>query len=506
MKLTRMTIMTALATALLPMAANAQQALTLEECRDLAVMNNKELKIAEQQIKIAGYDRKIALANYLPNISATAGYMYNSHNLSLISKDASDFLTGTGTNLQEALQDKLTGILSDPNIGQLVASSPELQALVGQLKGIDIATPINKIGNEINDAFAIDIEHVFAGVISLQQPVFMGGKIVAANRIAKLAEDLAKDKYDMAYQDVIINVDQAYWQIVSVAGKVRLAEAYADLLHQMEHDVEIMIAEGVATESDALTVKVKANEADMLLTKARNGMVLSKMLLCKLCGMELGSEITLADENIEKFPMAQIAPYGSMDDVFNARPEIRSLNTASEIYRKKVAVTRADMMPHIALTANYFVTNPNLRHGWSTTWDDMFNVGVMVKIPIIHGCETMNKVRKAKAEAALTQFRLDDAKEKITLQVTQCREQESEAIEKLIMAESNLASAEDNMRTATIGFTEGVVTTNTVIQAQTAWLKAHSEYIEAGVELQICEVSRRKAEGRFQHGTACEMR
>ncbi|MDE5891269.1 MAG: TolC family protein, partial [Bacteroidales bacterium] len=126
--------------------------------------------------------------------------------------------------------------------------------------------------------------------------------------------------------------------------------------------------------------------------------------------------------------------------------------------------------------------------------------GVMVKIPIIHGCETMNRVRKAKAEAALTQFRLEDAKEMITLQVTQCREQESEALEKLIMAESNLASAEDNMRTASIGFTEGIVTTNTVLQAQAAWLKAHSEYIEAGVELQMCEVSRRKAEGRICSG------
>ena len=499
MKLTRMTLLTALGLTFLPMAADAQM-LTLEECREMAVMNNKDLQIAQQKIQIAGYDRKIALANYFPNVSATGGYMYNSHNLSLISQDASNALTGTGTHLQGAFTDKITAILSDPAIGQIVAGSPELQKVVQQLQGIDIATPINKIGSEINDAFTIDIEHMFAGAVSLQQPVFMGGKIVAANRIAKLAEDLAKEQYDIAYQDVVVNVDQAYWQIVSVAGKVRLAEAYADLLHQMEHDVDIMIAEGVATGSDALTIKVKANEADMLLTKARNGMVLSKMLLCKLCGLDLGSEITLADEKIEKFPMAQIAPPTTMEEIFDARPEIRSLSTASEIYRKKVAVTRADMMPHIAITANYFVTNPNLRHGWQTTWDGMFNAGVMVKIPIIHGCETMNRVRKAKAEAALTQFRLEDAKEMITLQVTQCREQESEALEKLIMAESNLASAEDNMRTASIGFTEGIVTTNTVLQAQAAWLKAHSEYIEAGVELQMCEVSRRKAEGRICSG------
>jgi len=497
MKLTKFTFAAALCLTFLP--AHAAQPLSLEECRQMAVMNNKDLKIAEQKVQIAGYDRKIALANYFPDISATAGYMYNSHNLSLLSEENSKALSQAGTSLQGALQDKLMSILSDPSVGLIVAGSPELQLLIKQFQGIDIATPINNIGYEIGQSFAIDIEHIFAGAVSLKQPVFTGGKIVAANRIAKLAEELAKEQYDMAYQDVIVNVDQAYWQIVSVAGKVRLAEAYADLLHQMEHDVDIMIAEGVATESDALAIKVKANEADMLLTKARNGMVLSKMLLCKLCGMDLGTEVVLADENLEKIPMPQVAPYGNLEDVFSLRPEIRSLETAGEIYKKKVALVRADMMPHIALTGNYLITNPNMRHGWNTGWDGIFNAGVMVQIPIIHGCETMNKVRKAKAEAALTQFKIEDAKEKVTLQVTQCREQESEAIEKLLMAESNLASAEDNLRTATIGFTEGVVTTNTVLQAQTAWLKANSEYIEAGVELQMCDVSRRKAEGRLEY-------
>ncbi len=103
---------------------------------------------------------------------------------------------------------------------------------------------------------------------------------MAANRIAGLAEELAQNQYETAYRDVTADVDQAYWQIVSIAGKARLAEAYSDLLHQMERDVKMMIAEGVATESDALAIKVKANEADMLLTKAQNGLVLSKMLLC----------------------------------------------------------------------------------------------------------------------------------------------------------------------------------------------------------------------------------
>ena len=149
-------------------------------------------------------------------------------------------------------------------------------------------------------------------------------------------------------------------------------------------------------------------------------------------------------------------------------------------------MARADMMPRIALTANYLLTNPNVYHGYRNNFGGIFNVGVAVNIPIIHGCEAMQKVRKAKAEAVLTGYQLEDAKEMISLQVA----------EKLNMAESNLASAEENLRTATVGYTEGVIPANTLMAAQTAWMQAHSEYIDAGVEMQVTEVNLALAEGR----------
>lgn len=52
-----------------------------------------------------------------------------------------------------------------------------------------------------------------------------------------------------------------------------------------------MIAEGVATKADGLSVKVKVNEAEMTLTKVNDGLSLSKMLLCQLCGLDLSSPI-----------------------------------------------------------------------------------------------------------------------------------------------------------------------------------------------------------------------
>lgn len=481
----------------LPTYAGAQQVLTLDECRQMAVENNNSLKTAQQKIKVAGYDRNIALANYFPKITATGTYMYTSRDWKLIDDDKAAEIQNAGTTLQNDVTDKMMQIMSDKDVMTKYMTDAAFKKLIDGLQTTDIATPINAIGQHITEALTLDMHNLCGAVVSVQQPVFMGGKIVASNQMAKYAEELAKSQYDAEHAQVLADIEQAYWQIVSIAAKKNLAENYADLLRQMGKDVDALVAEGFATPSDALTIKVKMNEAEMLYTKATNGLALAKMLLCKECGLPLDSEITLADETLDAIPVPQMSPVISDEEVYAARPEIKSLDLAKKIYEKKVAVVRADGLPTVAVMANYAVTNPNVFNGFQNKFGGFFSAGVLVNVPIFHGTEAIQKTRKAKAEAALTQYRLDDAKEMISLQVAQLRQQEGEALEKLTMAESNLENAEENLRVATAGWNEGMIASNVVLQAQTAWLQAHSEYIETGVELQMCSVNLAKAEGRL---------
>lgn len=481
----------------LPTYAGAQQVLTLDECRQMAVENNNSLKTAQQKIKVAGYDRNIALANYFPKITATGTYMYTSRDWKLIDDDKAAEIQNAGTTLQNDVTNKMMQIMSDKDVMTKYMTDAAFKKLIDGLQTTDIATPINAIGQHITDALTLDMHNLCGAVVSVQQPVFMGGKIVASNQMAKYAEELAQSQYDAEHAQVLADIEQAYWQIVSIAAKKNLAENYADLLRQMGKDVDALVAEGFATPSDALTIKVKMNEAEMLYTKATNGLVLAKMLLCKECGLPLDSEITLADETLDAIPVPQMSPVISDEEVYAARPEIKSLDLAKKIYDKKVAVVRADGLPTVAVMANYTVTNPNVFNGFQNKFGGFFSAGVLVNVPIFHGTEAIQKTRKAKAEAALTQYRLDDAKEMISLQVAQLRQQEGEALEKLTMAESNLENAEENLRVATAGWNEGMIASNVVLQAQTAWLQAHSEYIETGVELQMCSVNLAKAEGRL---------
>ena len=321
--------------ALVPCILQAQQRLTLEDCRQMAVNCNRELGQSAIEIEIASNDRGIARANYFPKVSARAAYLYNNQDINLIGDETSELLRNGGTLIQGQISGKMNeltqAIMSNPATAQEYLKSPMWQTVLGALSQTDVSGAINNIGSQLDEALHLDIHNVYVGAVSVTQPIFAGGKVIAANRIAALAEQLAKEKYDTKYQDVIISVDQSYWQIVAIAAKRDLAESYAALLEKMTRDVNSLVAEGVATESDLLSVKVKANEANGMLLKANNGLSLAKMLLCKQIGLPLDSAVILEDEGEEQVPVPQMLESKPMEQVWADRPEIRSLNTSVEI-------------------------------------------------------------------------------------------------------------------------------------------------------------------------------
>ena len=469
----------------------AQTSLSLDSCRALALTNNKDLLISNEKINAAHYQRKAAFTNYLPNFSATGAYMRNQKEFSLLNNDQKATLSGLGTNLAGPIQQAAT---------EIVTAHPELKPLIASLSGkLGAALPaLDQAGNSLVDALRTDTRNVYAGAITLTQPLYMGGKIRAYNKITKYAEELAQEQHHGGMQEVIMSTDQAYWQVISLVNKKKLAEGYLKLLQQLDGDVEKMINEGVATKADGLSVRVKVNEAEMTLTKVEDGLSLARMLLCQLCGIDLSSPITLADENMEDIPLLTTDPHFDLSTAYENRPEIRSLELATQIYKQKVNVTRAEHLPSIALMGNYMVTNPSVFNSFENKFKGMWNVGVMVQIPIWHWGEGIYKTRAAKAEARIAQYQLQDAREKIELQVNQAAFKVKEAGKKLVMSSKNMEKAEENLRYATLGFKEGVIATSNVLEAQTAWLSAHSEKIDAQIDVKLTEIYLKKSLGTLK--------
>lgn len=440
---------------------HAQRMLTLEECRNLAIQNNKELQISGEKIKMADNEKKAAFTKYFPQLSANGAYMWNQKDINLLDMGA----------LSSSLSSSLGGLAQLPMIQHLMSG--------------------------VNDMQHLDVQNIWVGNVSLVQPVFMGGKIVNYNQITKFAKQLAESMNNLQLQDLIYKTDETYWQVISLVNKKKLADAYVDLLRKMDSDVTAMIYEGVATEADGLSVKVKLNEAEMAQTKVENGLALTRMLLAQICGLSLEEDLSLADEKLDNFPVETIQASADLNEAFMNRNELRSLDLATKIYKRKERIALAEMLPNVALAANYFVTNPNVFNGFKNDFAGMFNVGVMVKVPLSGWWEGTYRRNSAKAETRIKTLEWQDAREKIELQVNQSVYKVNEAGKKLIASSRNMENAEENLRRANFGFEEGVIPALNLMEAQTAWVSARSSLIDAQIEVKLTEVYLSKALGKL---------
>lgn len=267
-------------------------------------------------------------------------------------------------------------------------------------------------------------------------------------------------------------------------------------MKKLDDDVQKMIKEGVATRADGLKVGVKVNEAEMAVTQVEDGLSLAKMLLCQTCGMPAETEITLSDEMTDGIDIsADVQTNASNDTADTSRPEIRMLENAVDISKQNTKLVRSAFLPQIALAGGYLMTNPNVYDGYNRKFAGVWNIGVMVRIPVWNWFEGVYKVRAAKAATTIASLELQEAEEKVSLQVSQSRFKLQEAWKKYDMARKNVEKAEENLRCANVGFKEGVLQTTDVMEAQTAWMQAQSQKIDAQVDVKISQVNLKKALG-----------
>jgi outer membrane protein TolC len=316
----------------------------------------------------------------------------------------------------------------------------------------------------------------------------MGGKIVAMNKITKAAEQAARELNNREAENVIYAVDAAYWQVVSLKAKHRLAVSYVALLDSLSNNVHMMLDQGIATRSDVLSVDVKLNSAQVDLVKVENGLSLSRMALAQVCGLPVNTVLTLADEDKQSPEMkAEVATSYNMNEVYDRRHDIKALELSAYVAGQQKQVAKSAMLPTVALVGAYSFSNPNLYDGFKKNFKGAFSVGAAVTIPLWHWGGNYSKYKAAESEEFIKRLQVEDAKELIDLQVSQAAYKSTEAYRTYDMTCKNIEKADENLKTATLGFREGVATADNVLEAQTAWLKAHSEQIDAMIDVQLCD-------------------
>lgn len=486
----------------LAQTAVAQQLLSLDSCRAMALRNNKQMSVSRVKQEVAANLRKSARTKYLPHVSALGGYEWMSKEISLLSDDQKKSLSNLGTTMATkvgANLPELLPFLPQDYMAQLaqLGYTPEV---IQQKLLPEAANALNAKGQQIVSLFRTDTRNMFAGAIMVTQPVFMGGAIVALNKMADIGEEMAANSAENVRQSTLYSIDQAYWQVVSLRHKQKLAQGYLDLVKKLDDDVQKMIREGVATRSEGLSVSVKVNEAEMMLTKVNDGLVLSRMLLCQLCGLPMDEKVTLVEEEApsilsqEDEAMSMDIPQG--DGAI--RPELRQLQNIVDLSRQQTNILKAANLPQVALTGGYAVTNPNMYNGFEKKFSGVWNVGVMVRVPVWNWGDVAYKVRASKGATAIASLELEEVREKIALQVNQSTFRVNEANKNLALAQASIQKADENLRMANLGFSEGVISSTTVMEAQTAWLQAQSQKIDAEIDVKLSQVNLQKALGTLR--------
>ena len=433
----------------------AQEYLTLSQCREMALEQNKQLAASVQQIEYARHTASSYKANFFPDFK----------------------LNGTG--------------LYSTSKGNFPIQGGNLPVFVPSANGAP--TP--------NGGFAyfpgVDLNYkvgwAYMGGVSVQQPLYMGGKIRSAYKIANLGKEMAFLNKTLTETEVLMSTDRAYAMLIKAQEMQKVTQAYYKTLEELMKNVESAFRHGLKLRNDVLKVQVKLNEAEINKRKAENALRLASMNLCHYIGKPLTSTLTVSDE----YPSVELSKKLNTHDI-SSRPEYNILNKQVEINRQQVKLTRSEMLPQIGVQGSYNYINGLDVNGQKFLDGGSFTALLNVSIPLFHFGERKHKVNAAKAKLQQSLLEQADKNELMLLEVTQAANNLEEAKLECDLADISLEQAEENQRVSAEQFKQGLETLSDHLEAQTLWQQAWQTKVDAHFQLYLEWIAYQKASGTLQ--------
>jgi outer membrane protein TolC len=476
----------------MPAMLSAQESLSLEQCRMLALEHNQKIKMAKEQVKAAEAIKKSAFTQYLPDFSINGTYSYLNKDYQLLKNDL--FLPVIPYTAIDAATGKISQVaLSTPSVA---ASTFVINSSTGAIVTDAAGNPVFQKYTYLpasQSRFSIGSLYIVNG--GFTQPLYVGGKIREANKIAAYTKEIADHNLSLTRDELIYSVEEAYWRIVSLREKVKLADQYKQMLTRLVSDLENIRSEGIITNNDLLKAKLKLSESDLLLLEAKNGMEISKMVLCQMTGVPYSSSIALTD-SLNKSD-SSVLNYTVSEESVSGRPELKILERNVDIAHSGVKLMLSRYLPNIVLNAGYTFMNPNPYNGLAKEFGSDYNFGVVFSVPLFHFGDKKHTLNAARFEQESATLKLEESKELIVLQLQQAVYRYTESIKKTEYAALALEQAFQNLNYTQDNFSEGILKTSDLLEAQVQWQKAYSELIDARTDHQMSVSNLKKVTGKY---------
>lgn len=384
------------------------------------------------------------------------------------------------------------------------ASSAKLQksaAFTNYFPRIDASATALFMQDQEIMGMTLKMRGTYMAGFSLTQPIYVGGKIVNGNKLAKVGMEAADLQQKMTRADVIAEADNAYWTYVAVLSKQKMVEAYKEQLDSVLVMIQKAIDAEMGTEYELIRVNAKKSELEYQLQKVKNGINLCRMNLCSIIGDSLSSEILPTDTAVN------VSAPNNLDNNLDNRPEIQLLEKSIEAEKLQVKMARAEMLPTIGLQASYNFYGNIKTEGYSQGPDGNYypytadydgKVGMVAasaKIPLLNWLDGAKKVKIAKLEVEDAQLDKQQNARLMSIQVQQAIQNVMDGYSMIETAELGLQQADDNLRIVRIRYENGMGTLTDLLDAQSQWQQAKSNLIEAKTQYKIYETEYQHAIG-----------
>lgn len=457
-------------------AQDGARNITLKQARELALEHNKNISKAKLTLEQTRNDAKAYKTNYFPRINLMAADLY--------STNKGDFTIGGG---------QLPIYTLDPTTGTYV---PNVSVAT------DGSYTLNQYADFPSQKVDYKLGNIFLGNISLTQPLYMGGKITSAYRMASRGAEIASENIRLTESQVILNTDEAYMQAIRARQLSDVARSYKQLLDELMKNVESAVRHGMKTHNDQMKVQVKLNEAELAILRADNATRLSTMNLCHVVGIPMNTKLQLNEDLSGSFFKEEDmkSPFvGDLDVMsIDARPEVAILQAKTDIATQQVKLTRSDYMPQLALFAGFSYINGVKVAGNKLINSASGSVGATLKVPILTFGERTYKIRSAKARQQIAQTEQQDLTEQMQLELAQAANNFTEAQTELSITERSLEQAEENMRLARQQYDAGMEPLSQLLDAQAMWQQASANHVNAKCQLQVAYTKLLKAQGSLK--------
>ena len=341
--------------------------------------------------------------------------------------------------------------------------------------------------------------------VSLQQPIFTGFKLEsnarAADYLAKASE--YENKNDNA--DLTLNITVAYWTLYQTLESKKFMDENVVRLLTFENDTKNLLKAGIATRNDLLKIQLQLNNAKLTQIDASNDVQLAMMNLNNIIGQPLETEIKLASQ---PWPPAEPEgkPFRPGDKVetdqtlaakaLGKRADLRAMQSRVDAAKAGVSALQGNWWPQLYLTGGYTYARPNQRYQpikdeFKGTWD----VGVQLQFDIWNWGAAAHQTEQAKSQLMQNELAYEQMKENVSLEVKRQSLAVQRANEKVQVAMLSIEQAEENQRTTSDKFKQGLATSTELLDANVALLQAKTNYSGALVEHEVARARLTKAVG-----------